>query len=91
MSQANSHTIIIRTQDEEEEVNLLDAADVYGELSTCRSQTEDCEIKSVLLGNDGFEGTFGVPAAVEEVVERRRRLGHNVSGKLVDHIHSRRL
>ena len=73
------------------QVDLLEAGNVYGELSKCRTDSGDCVIRSVEVGGAGFEGTYGVPSSVENVVERRRLLGQKVSDELIGHIRSRRL
>lgn len=76
----SSYEIMMTTSDGATEVvDLTEAGNVYGKLEQCRTETDNCAVKSVTIGGDGFEGTYGVPEAVENIVERRRRLGHSVS------------
>jgi hypothetical protein len=75
----------------EEVVDLTDVGTVVGSIDKCRSEAGDCTVKSVsIAGADGFEGTYGVPRSVENLLLRRRRLGHKVSEGIMEHIDRRR-
>lgn len=74
----------------ETQIDLTEAGNVYGKLEKCRTETGLCEIKSVEIAGEGFEGTYGVPKAIENVLARRRRLGEEVSQGLIDHFENRR-
>lgn len=71
-------------------MDLKDAAKFEGELDKCRSESGECETKTVEIGGDGFEGQYGAPKLVDDIIKRRRLMGtHNVT----DHqlaVHSRR-
>lgn len=71
----------------EEIVDLTEVGTVVGQIDKCRAEADDCTVKSVsVAGSDGFEGTYGVPRSVENLLLRRRRLGHKVNEGIMEHI-----
>lgn len=77
----SSYEIVLTYQDNSTtEVNLNVAGKLEGSLDTCRAEFGECKIRSVEIGGDGFEGAYGVPTTVDNIVLRRRLTGtHDVS------------
>lgn len=73
------------------EVDLTKAGKVYGKLDACRSESGECDIKTVELANEGFEGVYGVPRTIEKSLKQLRRLGHELDDELLEHLEHRRL
>ena len=43
------------------------------------------------MSSSGFEGLYGVPSLLEKVIDKNRKLGHEVSPLLIEHFETRRL
>ena len=70
---------------------MTEVGNAYGKLEKCRTESGDCEIKSVEIGGAGFNGVYGASSVIAELIARRRDLGHNVSDLLMEHVNHRRL
>jgi len=68
------------------EVNLNDVGNVYGSTSCPQG---NCKVKTVEMGSQGFEGTYGAPSLVEDLLERGRKrflaIGNNRNTTESDH------
>ena len=65
----SSYEIVLTYQDgSTTDINLNVAGKLEGSLDTCRAEFGECNIRTASIGGDGFEGNYGVPAAVDNIV-----------------------
>jgi len=84
----SSFEITLSTAAGSTQLPLNQAGNFYGKLEKCRSESNDCAIKTADIGSQGFEGNYNLPSTITKALLRRRRLGHHVHDELMEHVES---